>query len=96
MRTRYIVCYDISDPKRLRKIFRKMKGFGTHLQFSVFACDLIPQRRIEMEADLSEIINHAEDRIVIANVGPADGRGSISIDCIGRQEAVPERKIVVW
>lgn len=96
MRTRYIVCYDVSDPKRLRHVFRKMKGFGTHLQFSVFACDLIPQRRIELEAALSDIINHREDRVMIANVGPADGRGSISIECLGRQESVPERRPVVW
>src|SRR5438874_545188 len=68
MRTRYIVCYDVSDPKRLRHVFRKMKGFGNHLQFSVFACDLSPQRRIELEAALSEIINHREDRVMIANV----------------------------
>ncbi|MDD4792699.1 MAG: CRISPR-associated endonuclease Cas2, partial [Firmicutes bacterium] len=42
MRRRFIVCYDISDPKRLRKMYRTMRGFGDPLQKSVFTCDLSP------------------------------------------------------
>ena len=34
MRSSYLVCYDISDDKRLRKVFKLMRGFGDHLQFS--------------------------------------------------------------
>lgn len=40
MRRRFIVCYDISAPKRLARTFRNMKGFGDPLQKSVFTCDL--------------------------------------------------------
>src|SRR3546814_3297354 len=29
----YIVAYDISDDKRLRKVFKLMKGYGEWLQF---------------------------------------------------------------
>jgi len=36
----YIVAYDISHPKRLRRVFRTMKVYGQHLQLSVFRCDL--------------------------------------------------------
>ena len=28
MRTSYPVCYDISDEKRLRKVFKAMRGYG--------------------------------------------------------------------
>ena len=28
MRSRYAVAYDISDPKRLRRVHRVMRGFG--------------------------------------------------------------------
>ena len=38
MRASYLVCYDIADDKRLRKVFKLMRGFGDHLQFSVFEC----------------------------------------------------------
>ena len=34
MRTSYLVCYDIADEKRLRKVFQTMRGYGDHLQFS--------------------------------------------------------------
>ena len=36
MRTTYIVCYDIANDKRLRKVFKTCGNFGDHLQFSVF------------------------------------------------------------
>ncbi len=32
MRTSYLICYDICDDKRLRKVFQTMRGFGDHLQ----------------------------------------------------------------
>ena len=31
MRNRFIVAYDVSDSKRLRRIFRKMNGFGERI-----------------------------------------------------------------
>ena len=34
--TRWLVCYDIRDPKRLGKIFRLLKKHGTPMQYSVF------------------------------------------------------------
>ncbi len=37
MRNCYLVCYDISDEKRLRKVFKVMRGYGGHLQHWVFA-----------------------------------------------------------
>ena len=40
MRTSYLICYDISDDKRLRKVFQTMRGYGDHLQYSVFECQL--------------------------------------------------------
>ena len=36
----YIVAYDISDPKRLRKVALACEDYGTRKQFSVFLCRL--------------------------------------------------------
>ncbi len=41
MRTTYIVCYDIANDKRLRKVFKTCGNFGDHLQFSVFGLPYI-------------------------------------------------------
>jgi len=38
MRQTYLVCYDIADEKRLRKVFQTMRNWGDHLQYSVFEC----------------------------------------------------------
>ena len=40
MRTTYLVCYDISNDRRLRKVFKTCRNYGDHLQYSVFECDL--------------------------------------------------------
>lgn len=84
MRHRYIVCYDVSDPKRLNRVFRKMNGFGDPVQYSVFSCDLSDEEKVLLKAALTKLINQREDRVLIVNVGPADGRGQVSIESLGR------------
>jgi CRISPR-associated protein Cas2 len=83
MRTTYLVCYDISDSKRLRQAFKTCKNFGDHLQFSVFECDLTASEKIELEQALGEIIHHEEDQVLFVNLGPAEGRGERVITAIG-------------
>ena len=34
--TDYVICYDISDPKRLGRVFRFLKKCAVPLQYSVF------------------------------------------------------------
>src|SRR5262245_53425490 len=84
IRSCYIVSYDISDRKRLRRIHRKMRGFGDPLQYSVFRCVLSPSERILMLEALSEIIHHREDQVMLISLGPADGRVSESVEILGR------------
>ncbi|HMV46877.1 MAG TPA: CRISPR-associated endonuclease Cas2 [Blastocatellia bacterium] len=84
MRIRYIVSYDISDPKRLRRVFRTMKGFGNPLQLSVFRCDLSASERVLLIEALSKVINHREDQVLLIDIGPVDGRGQDRIETIGR------------
>ena len=83
MRTTYLVCYDISDDKRLRRVFKICRNFGNHLQFSVFECDLSTSEKIEMERKLSETISQAADQVLFIRLGPAEGRGNRVISAIG-------------
>ncbi len=68
----YIVSYDVSDPKRWRRLFKTMHGFGEWLQLSVFQCRLGRRRMIEMEAAIGDIIHHKEDHVLILDLGPAE------------------------
>ncbi|MGP8234168.1 MAG: CRISPR-associated endonuclease Cas2 [Limisphaerales bacterium] len=83
MRTTYLVCYDVANDKRLRKVFKTCINFGDHLQFSVFECDLNPSEKIELESALSELINHDEDQVIFVDLGPTEGRGDRVITALG-------------
>jgi CRISPR-associated protein Cas2 len=70
MRRCYLVCYDVRDPKRLRKVFRVLKGYGEHWQFSVFFCVLKDIDRVRLQYDLEEKMNLKEDQAMILDLGP--------------------------
>jgi CRISPR-associated protein Cas2 len=63
----YVICYDIVEPKRWRKVYKRLHGYGTRLQYSIFRCRLtkieIEKLRWELEKDLTE-----QDRLLILNV----------------------------
>jgi CRISPR-associated protein Cas2 len=95
MRQTYIVSYDISDPKRLRKVFRLMKGYGEHVQLSVFRCELTHRALVELRSRLGSTINHNEDQVLFVDVGPEDGRAGTAISAVGRAYESPEQCAVV-
>ena len=95
MRQTFIVSYDIADPKRLRKVYRLMRGWGDHIQLSVFRCELNARELVELRSALVPVINHAHDQVLFVDVGPVEGRGSTSIRAIGKVYTQPERCAVV-
>ena len=84
MRKSYLVCYDICDPKRLRKVFQTMRGYGDHLQYSVFECQLGRLELIELKVALTSLIHHDEDQVLFVDLGPASGRGDRVITALGK------------
>jgi CRISPR-associated protein Cas2 len=92
MRQRYLVTYDISDPARLRKVFKLMKGYGRHLQLSVFRCDLSRMALATMKGELNALIHAQEDQVLIIDVGPTEGRGGEVFESLGRAYVDEGRK----
>ena len=84
MRNSFIVCYDICDPKRLRKVFKIMRGWGDHIQYSVFECQLTKMDLAWLRSSLSDTIHHKEDQVLFVDLGPADGRGERVISALGK------------
>ena len=68
----YIVTYDISDPKRWRRVFRLVQGYGEWVQLSVFQCRLTRAQHAELIALLDQLIHHREDHVLVLDLGPAD------------------------
>jgi CRISPR-associated protein Cas2 len=95
MRQAYIVTYDVCDPKRLRKVFKTMQGYGEHLQLSVFRCELNARELVELRAKLSHAINHDADQVLFVDMGPAEGRALEAIRALGQPYVPPERRALV-
>ncbi|HUJ08792.1 MAG TPA: CRISPR-associated endonuclease Cas2 [Verrucomicrobiae bacterium] len=84
MRSTYIVSYDIADDKRLKKVFKAMRDFGDHLQYSVFECQFTPADLARCRHALAEIIHHEQDQVLFILLGPAEGRGERVITALGK------------
>jgi CRISPR-associated protein Cas2 len=84
MRSTYIVSYDIADDKRVKKVFKAMRDFGDHLQYSVFECQFTPADLARCRAALAEIIHHEEDQVLFILLGPSEGRGDRVINALGK------------
>jgi len=69
----WIVSYDVSCPKRWRRVFALMKRKGVHRQLSVFLVrtDAAGQRRLL--ADLSRLIDPKVDSLLMAPIDVAGG-----------------------
>ena len=79
MRSVFLVCYDVADDKRLRKTYKKMRGFGDPVQYSVFRCELSPTEKQLMKESLWAILNWNDDRVMLVDLGPVGARGD---DCV--------------
>jgi CRISPR-associated protein Cas2 len=84
MRNTYLVTYDIRDDKRLRKVFKAMRDFGDHLQYSVFECQFTPIDLAKCRHALADIIHHGDDQVLFIDLGPTEGRGERVITALGQ------------
>lgn len=61
----YLVSYDVRDPKRLRMTAKKLLGFGSRLQKSVFRCRLSVEDYERLNWELSTILAEEDDLLLI-------------------------------
>ncbi len=95
MRTLYLVCYDITSDRRLRKVYRIMNGYGDPVQYSVFLCELSRREKAELQDKLTAVLNCAEDQVMFVHLGPASGHGAWCFETLGRALSPGTRKVVV-
>jgi CRISPR-associated protein Cas2 len=88
----YFVCYDISNPKRLRKVARTCEDFGYRKQFSVFLCRVSATDFVRLRSRLYDIINLDEDQILFI---PLCAKCIAQIEAIGRPTEAADTKDVV-
>ena len=64
----YLLAYDITDPKRLRRIERIASAYGDRVQYSLFQCDLQLNKRKELESLLRQSSDKKKDSIFIIDI----------------------------
>ena len=96
MRQVYLITYDISDDRRRDQVFKTLRGFGDHLQLSVFRCILAPVECVRLRARLTELLHHTEDQVLFADLGPEDGRGKTAVQALGVPYNQPQRRAIVF
>jgi CRISPR-associated protein Cas2 len=94
-RTRYLVSYDISHPRRLRRVARILEGFGVRLQYSVFECALDERRMAMLKASLQAIVKHDEDQVLFVSLGPSINDASLIIEAMGLPYTVRTRVTII-
>lgn len=81
---RYLVTYDITDDGRRNRVCSCLKGWGDHIQYSVFNCELSNHQLVLMRNELHDEIKHDEDQVLIFNLGPVGGRGDDCVVALGK------------
>ncbi|MFQ5701477.1 MAG: CRISPR-associated endonuclease Cas2 [Acidobacteriota bacterium] len=95
MRRCYLVCYDIRNPKRLRRVHRILKGYGEAWQFSVFFCVLKKIDRVRLQSHLEDQMNLKEDQAMIIDLGSDEKKARGMASVIGQPLPETESGTVV-
>ncbi|WP_022853921.1 CRISPR-associated endonuclease Cas2 [Thermodesulfatator atlanticus] len=88
-RTHYLICYDIADDKRLRKVAKIMEDYGVRVLYSVFECFLTPVQLESLRRSVEPLLDPLEDSIryyVICE------RCESKIEHLGREKKFLKRK----
>lgn len=79
----YLICYDIRNPKRLRRTAKKLENYGIRVQKSFFQCEMSSAMLDELVKDIKGVINLKVDYFFIypicekcAKKVVIDGKGS--------------------
>lgn len=95
MRRCYLVCYDVRDPKRLRRTHKVMKAYGEAWQYSVFYCMLKDIDRVRFENALQEVVNLQQDQVLIIDLGSNENVARSSATFLGANTPTQESGMVV-
>ena len=88
----FMVCYDICDPKRLRRVHKTMKGYGIAVQYSIFKCTLSSTNYQVMITRVEEAMDLDEDSVMIVDLGPNDGLWENRVTMIGEKKELRDDK----
>ncbi len=99
MRYFVLATYDISDSKRLRRMFQLLRGYGDHVQYSIFLCQLTPKDEVVLSEKIKDIVHHREDQVILIKLGKVDGKGTCLPDqwqVIGNKLSIADNSVMIF
>lgn len=89
-----MVCYDVRDEKRYRKVFKIVKGAGEPVQYSIFRCRLDDRETERLRWRLAQVMA-PEDALLIVDLCPRCARNVIARNHVdGWAEEPPTFRII--
>ena len=90
----HLVCYDIANPRRLRRAARLCERFGRRLQDSVFVVDAEPEELQRLMLGLARCIDVAVDSVRYVPVCAGDLHESRGLGLCSGLTAPPSHWVV--
>ena len=82
-----VISYDVVEDKRRAKVLKLLKGYGTHVQYSVFECDLDARQLATVKRELRTLTDRHTDSVRFYQLDAAAvkrveviGIGRVSVD----------------
>ncbi len=69
MHSWYLICYDIHDEKRLRKVATLLEGYGYRLQLSIFRCQLTERSIERLRWELAQLLSPDDGLLIVPLCG---------------------------
>jgi CRISPR-associated protein Cas2 len=64
-----------------------LRGYGDHLQYSIFECQFNRADLARCRYQIGKIIHHDFDQVLFVDLGPVEGRGDRVITALGKPYA---------
>jgi CRISPR-associated protein Cas2 len=74
-----VISYDIVDDKRRTKVMKLLKGYGMHVQYSVFECYLSPGQLDQLGRKLRALIDLDTDSVRCYRLDAASKKRTVTL-----------------
>lgn len=89
-----LICYDIREPARWRKVYKLVRGAGTHVQYSIFRCRLSDREVEKLRWELSRVMA-PEDALLVVDLCPRCARHVTSRNHVEGWDEVPKTFLII-
>lgn len=88
----YIYCYDIADPRRLRRVSKRLEQLGLRVQKSIFQCEAPKATHQRIISELRRIMNRKVDSV---RIYPVCTDCLLKVDYDGEQPVIETAEFII-